>query len=249
MKQIIFIAVFAMVAQLSFGQKMKPQDTEDWSRVPEVVTPGKKTKAPSDAIVLYSGKKDADKWEHDNGDALKWKTGKALTVKKGTGFIHTKQGFGDVQLHIEWRSPKKVVGKGQGRGNSGVFFMGGLYEVQVLDSYNNKTYSNGQAGSLYKQSIPLVNACNKPGKWQSYDIIFKAPRFNSDKTLKTPAYVTVIHNGVLIQNHVELTGPTLYIGKPEYKYHESKLPIKLQDHGNPVSFRNIWVRELNFFEK
>ncbi|MCL3779661.1 DUF1080 domain-containing protein [Prolixibacteraceae bacterium JC049] len=245
MKKIILLATLALAGQWAFGQKMKPQDTEDWSRVPEVVTPGKRTNAPSDAVMLYGGRKDAAKWEHDNGDALKWKAKRALTVKKGTGYIRTKQGFGDVQLHIEWRAPRKVVGEGQGRGNSGVFFMGGLYEVQILDSYNNKTYSNGQASSVYKQFVPLANACKKPGKWQAYDIIFQAPRFNEDKTLKSPAYITVIHNGVLVQNHVELKGPTLYIGKPEYKYHADKLPIKLQDHGNPVSFRNIWVRELN----
>ncbi len=221
----------------------KPEDTEDWSRKPEVVTPSKYAKTPSDAIVLYGGKTDADKWEHENGDALKWKTAKAMTVVAKTGGIYSKQAFGDVQLHIEWRTPKKVEGKGQGRGNSGVFLMG-KYEVQILDSYNNETYYNGQAASIYKQHIPLVNACKAPGKWQTYDIFFTAPKFNADQSLKTPAYITVIQNGILVQNHVELKGPTEYVGQPQYKYHADKLPIHLQDHNNPTSFRNIWIREL-----
>ncbi|TKG91080.1 DUF1080 domain-containing protein [Puteibacter caeruleilacunae] len=238
--QLATIALFMAVS--AFAQK--PQDTEDWSRQPSAITPVTKGHAPSDAIILYSGKKDIDNWVGKNGK-IEWSTkGKALEVKAKTGMISTKQGFGDMQLHIEWRSPKKVVSEGQGRGNSGVFLMG-KYEIQVLDSYHNKTYYNGQAGSVYKQHIPLVNACRKPGKWQTYDIFFTAPKFNADKSLKSPAYVTVIHNGVLIQNHVELQGPTEYIGKPSYKYHEAKLPIKLQDHGNPVAYRNIWVRELS----
>lgn len=221
-----------------------PEDTEDWSVKPVVVIPGKNSEAPSDAIILYNGKDCVNKWIDTKGKNIEWKTrGKALIAEKNKGMIVSKNTFGDIQLHIEWKTPKKVIGDGQGRGNSGVFIMG-MYEVQILDSYNNETYSNGQAGSLYKQFNPLVNACRKSGKWQSYDIIFTAPKFNADKTLKSAAYVSVIHNGVLIQNHVELKGPTLYIGQPEYKYHEAKLPIMLQDHGNPVGFRNIWVREL-----
>ena len=249
MNKLIIFFTMLLASQMMTAQKLEPRDTEDWRQKPEVVTPGKKcNQPPSDAIILYSGKQDASKWEMDNdGSPLKWKATKVLTTVKQTGYIRTKQKFGDVQLHIEWRTPKQVVGDGQGRGNSGVFLMG-LYEVQVLDSYNNTTYYNGQAGSVYKQYAPLVNASRGPGKWQTYDIFFTAPRFNADKTLKTPAYVTVIHNGVLIQDHVELEGPTVYGGLPEYKFHEAKLPLKLQDHGNPVSYRNIWVRELNLWD-
>lgn len=244
-KLILFFTVL-FASQMMQAQKLEPKDTEDWRHKPEVVTPGKKCNMPpSDAIILYSGKKDASKWEMDrDGSPLTWKASKVLTTVKGTGYVRTKQKFGDVQLHIEWRTPKKVAGDGQGRGNSGVFLMG-QYEVQVLDSYNNTTYYNGQAGSVYKQYAPLVNASRGPGKWQTYDIFFTAPRFNDDKTLKSPAYITVIHNGVLIQDHVELEGPTVYGGLPQYKYHEAKLPLKLQDHGNPVQFRNIWIRELD----
>lgn len=235
---LLFVSAFLMNVTAQ-----KPEDTENWSRKPEVVTPAKRDNPPSDAIVLYSGKKDAVKWEHANGEPVKWKARKFLTVEGGSGDIKTKQAFGDVQLHIEWRAPRKGEGQGQERGNSGIYLMG-LYEVQVLDSYNNETYYNGQAGSIYKQHIPLVNSSLPPGKWQVYDIFFTAPRFNDDETLQSPAYVTVVHNGIVIQNHVELAGPTLYVGKPVYKYHPDKLPIKLQDHGNLVSYRNIWLREL-----
>ncbi len=233
---------FSIQAQ---NEKMKPEETEVWEPVPEVVTPGEQSNLPpSDAIVLFDGS-NFDAWESANKDGgeVKWTLAdKAMTVKGGTGAIKTKQEFGSCQLHIEWRSPAEVKGNGQGRGNSGVFLMG-TYEVQVLDNYNNPTYSNGQAASLYKQSIPMVNACRPPGEWQSYDIIFTAPRFNDDGSLANPAYVTVIHNGVLVQNHVQLKGPTVYIGLPEYKAH-GKMPLMLQDHGNPVSFRNVWIREL-----
>jgi len=244
MNKLLLTLIIIFTAHLMQAQQTKPKDTEDWRSKPDVVTPAKKCNIPpSDAIILYSGKKDADKWEQDNGQPLKWDTGKTLTTVKSTGYAKTKQTFGDIQLHIEWRTPKKVEGDGQGRGNSGVFLMG-LYEVQVLDSYNNETYYNGQAGSLYKQYSPLVNASRGPGKWQTYDIFFTAPRFSENKLLLSPAYITVVHNGILIQNHVELKGPTIYNGIPEYKYHEAKLPLKLQDHGNPISYRNIWVREL-----
>lgn len=221
----------------------KPEDTEDWSRKPIIVTPGEGTLPPSDAVILYHLPDHAENWMHIDGSPIKWKAADELTVVGQTGNIRTKQEFGDVQLHIEWRSPTEIRGEGQGRGNSGVFLMG-LYEVQVLDSYENETYYNGQAGSIYKQQIPLVNACRPPGQWQTYDIIFKAPRFKDDGSLLSPAYITVIHNGVLIQNHVELKGGTRYIGAPEYVKHSEKLPLILQDHGDAVSFRNIWVREL-----
>jgi len=157
--------------------------------------------------------------------------------------LRTKRTFGDCQLHIEWRTPAKVEGEGQDRGNSGVFLQG-RYEVQVLDSYNNRTYSNGQAGSIYKQYIPLVNACRKSGQWQTYDIFFRSPRFSDKGALEVPGYITVVHNGVLIQDHVQLKGSTVYRGAPSYERHNLKEPLMLQDHGNPVSYKNIWLREL-----
>ena len=233
----------------SFAQdnKIDPKKTEDWSRKPAVITPGKKSSAPSDAIVLFNGK-NLDNWKKQGSEKpAGWKTkGKAMQVVPKSGGIETKQKFGDCQLHIEWMSPIKDVKagkKGQQCGNSGIFLMD-RYEVQVLNSFENETYYNGMASSIYKQHIPLVNATVAPGKWQAYDIIFTAPRFNPDKSLKTPGYVTVILNGVLVQNHVEIKGPTVYRGQPSYKYHEAKAPISLQDHSNEVSYRNIWIREL-----
>ena len=241
MKKIIPVIILSFIVLNCNSQK--PEETEDWSHEPAVVTQGKGTLPPSDAIVLYSGAEDFDNWLHEKEGPAKWKAEDILTVTPGAGGIKTKQGFRDIQLHIEWRTPEEVKGDGQGRGNSGVFLME-KYEVQVLDSYENETYYNGQAGSIYKQHIPLVNACRPPGKWQTYDIIFKAPRFNNDGSLDSPAFATVIHNGVLIQNHVELKGPTQFIGKTKYESAPEKLPLMLQDHSNPVSYRNIWVREL-----
>jgi hypothetical protein len=218
--------------------------TEVWEPVPPVVTPGRDGVPPSDAVVLFDGS-DLLAWEAEVGGDAGWRVeGGAVTVVPRTGSIRTRQGFGDVQLHIEWRTPAQVRGEGQDRGNSGIYFMQ-RYELQVLDSYENQTYSNGQAGSIYKQHIPLVNASRPPGDWQSYDVVFMAPRFASDGTLLRPAYMTVFQNGVLIQNHVELEGPTLYIGEPEYEAHADRLPLLLQDHGNPVSYRNIWAREIS----
>ena len=181
-----------------------------------------------------------------NGDDAKWTVAdNAFTVKPGTGDIQSKQKFGDCQLHIEWRVTPNVTGEGQNRGNSGVYLMG-RYEVQVLDNYNNinKTYVNGQAGSIYKQSPPLVNVCKAPGEWQTYDIIFTAPRFSENGSLITPARITVLQNGVLIQNNTSIWGNSVYIGSPTYEKHEAKEPLILQDHGNTTSFRNIWIREL-----
>lgn len=236
--QLIFVSFY--FAQTDYE---KSRATEVWEPIPEVVTPGEKSSAPSDAIILLNDNNLLE-WEHDDGSSPKWIFCEGvLTVKKETGQIKTKRKFGDCQLHIEWRTPKEIDGEGQGRGNSGIFLME-KYEVQVLDSYNNSTYSNGQAGSIYKQYIPLVNACKPPGEWQDYDIIFKAPKFNEDGTVLSPAYITVIQNGVLIQNNVEIKGSTEWIGAPNYKTHNSKESITIQDHGNPVSYRNIWIREL-----
>jgi hypothetical protein len=203
---------------------------------PKVVSPGTVGVPPSDAIVLFDGK-DLSQWK--NGENWIVKDGVATANKTG---ISTKQQFGDMQLHLEWASPAKVEGNGQGRGNSGVYLMG-KYEVQILDSFDNKTYFDGQAASIYKQYPPLVNACRKPGEWQTYDIIFNAPRFEKDGKIAKPGFITVLHNGVLVQNHSELQGGTFYDRPPEYKAHPEKGAIDIQFHGNPVQFKNIWVRE------
>ncbi len=211
---------------------------------PKIIDPGDATRAPSDAIVLFDGK-DLSNWISErDGSPAKWdvKDG-AMVVARGTGGIKTKQEFGDVQLHVEWATPSEVVGEGQGRGNSGVFLQG-RYEVQVLDSFNNKTYFYGQAGSIYKQYPPLVNVCRKPGEWQAYDIIYHAPIFGEDGRVKKKATITVLHNGVLIQDHSEVFGTTTHENVfPSYTKHGNG-PISLQDHGNPMRFRNIWVRQL-----
>lgn len=204
---------------------------------PKVVDPGGPGKAPSDAVVLFDGR-----------NLSAWEGGENWVVKDGEaairgGGIASKQAFGDCQLHIEWATPAEVAGEGQGRGNSGVFLMG-KYELQILDSYVNKTYFDGQAGAIYKQNPPLVNVCRKPGEWQSYDVIFERPRFDAAGKVVKPAYITVLQNGVVIQNHFELEGGTSWDMKPSYTAHPDKLPISIQDHGNPLKFRNIWVREL-----
>lgn len=196
-------------------------------------------KRPADAVVLFGGT-DASAWH--NGDRWKIVDG-ALEVVPRTGDITTKQGFGSVQLHVEWATPAEVSGSGQGRGNSGVFLMN-RYEVQVLDSYENETYPDGQAGAIYKESPPLVNASRPPGEWQTYDIIFHAPKFNDDGSVAKKATITVFHNGVLIQDHWEIQGTTFHNQEHRYEKHGDREPIRLQDHGNPVRFRNIWVREL-----
>lgn len=205
---------------------------------PKVVNPGP---PPSDAIVLFDGK-DLSKWKSINGGDAKWDIKDGFMTVNGTGSIVTKEEFGDCQLHVEWATPAKVTGEGQGRGNSGIYIQG-RYEVQILDSYNNKTYFHGQAGALYKQYAPLVNASRKPGEWQTYDIIFHAPRFDGEK-LRSPARVTVLHNGVLVQDNVELYGTTVNKGEPKYTPHPLKQALQLQDHHNPVRFRNIWIRPL-----
>jgi hypothetical protein len=241
----LLFAAATTFAQTPEPMKMKPEMTEIWDPEIPVITPGQTpVDAPSDAIVLFDGT-NLNEWTNGKGEAAEWVVADGcVTVKKGTGTIQTKRQFNDFQLHIEWRSPAEVVGESQGRGNSGIFLQG-VYEVQVLDNYNNRTYRNGQAGSVYKQHPPLVNACKAPGVWQTYDIIYTAPRFNENGTYFTPPTVTVLHNGVLVQNNVKMRGPTEYIGIPEYtvKKHGAG-PLVLQDHGNPVSFRNIWIREL-----
>lgn len=260
-------AAFAALTVPAMAQEKKPehplgyQDTplipgtqwhvHDGTRPqPKIVTPGEKPgDAPSDAVVLFDGK-DLSKWTSGtrNGaeaEPAKWvvKDGFFECVPK-SGYLHTKDAFGpDVQLHIEWAAPTPPEGDSQGRGNSGVFFHGGLYEVQVLDCYNNKTYPDGQASALYGQWPPLVNASRKPGEWQTYDIFFQSPRWKDGK-LESPAYVTVFHNGVLTQPHRALFGGTTHKKINEYKEHAEKGTLALQDHGNPVRYRNVWIREV-----
>jgi hypothetical protein len=255
-KYIGLAALLAAAGTLIAQQgKMKPEDTEQWEPVPKVVTPGATCGAPpSDALILFDGK-NLDQWVSAQNPSAPadWTVADGLmTVNKKAGNIETKEKFKDYQLHLEWKVPADITGSGQARGNSGVFLAStgsgdDGYELQVLDSYNNKTYVNGMAGSMYKQAIPLANPCRPPGQWQTYDIIWTAPRFNDDGSLKTPAYVTVLFNGVLVENHFQLKGQTLYIGKPFYKPY-TEAPIKLQAHGDPSaadSFRNIWVRRLD----
>jgi len=231
-----------------------PAETEYYSPVPPVVTPAASYGAPpSDAIILFDGK-DLSEWvdARDTTQNAKWIVADGIvTVNKKTGDIQTKKSFTDYQLHIEYRIPANITGTNQARGNSGIFLAAlpwgpGGYELQVLDNYNNKTYVNGQAGSMYKQAVPLVNACRKPGEWQTYDVIWTAPRFNDHRILQSPARVTVFHNGILVLNNVTLLGDTPYIGQPSYRPHGAA-PIKLQMHGDPsepISYRNIWLRVL-----
>ena len=263
MKKLLIISLLLFTYAYSSGQeqqmtkpatprpvdpnRMTPGMTEIWDPEVKIIQSGVTDReAPSDAIVLFDGTDINKEWEDVKGNPSKWivKDGTLISVK-GSGFIQTKRKFGSVQLHIEWRTPSEVTGESQGRGNSGIFFQE-LYELQVLDSYNNRTYRHGQAASIYKQFAPLVNASRGPGIWQTYEIIYTAPTFNSDTTTYyTPPRVTVLHNGVLVQNNVSLRGPTEYIGIPEYfiKVHGPG-SLQLQDHGNPVAYRNIWIREL-----
>ena len=219
---------------------------------PAVISPGTGSapsepgQAPSDAIVLFDGT-DLSEWTDTKGNPSKWIVGDGgyMECVKGSGYIQSKRKFGSCQLHVEFATPSRVSGSSQGRGNSGVFLMAN-YEVQVLDSYDNKTYPDGQCAALYGRAVPLVNACRGPGEWQSYDIIFHRPIFKGDKVVKRATF-TVFHNGVLVHDHVKLQGGTGWKGPhaiSDYEPHEDKLPITLQDHGNPVRFRNIWVREL-----
>jgi hypothetical protein len=259
---ISLLSLFSFV--VAYSQAQVPEATELYIDLKKV-TPGEGNLPPSDAIVLFDGT-NLDQWQKPqlnmgagmkemkeripkldpkwSGDPAKWNVSDGiLTVEPGSGNIATKQSFGDVQLHIEWLAPAAEGKKGQMYSNSGVFFMS-MYEVQILNSFENPTYNNGQAASVYKQHIPLVNASRPTENWQEYDIIFNAPRFSESGRMIQPAEITVFHNGVLVQNGVELLGPTCYIGQSYYVPHTDKLPIVLQDHGDPMQFRNIWIREL-----
>ncbi len=237
-----FVACGLLITFAAFSQ-WTPAQTEWYYPVPAKVEPGKtQNSAPSDAIILFDGK-DFSQWTNTKGESPEWEISNgAMVIKPGSGAIITKTHFGDCQLHIEFKSPNPENHDGQNRGNSGVFLMS-EYEVQVLDGDNNHTYVNGMVGSIYKQSAPLVNAYTKNGEWQVYDIYWKAPKFGAGGKLESPAVITVVMNGIVIQNNYTLKGGTPYIGLPEYKAH-GLLPIMLQDHGTEVAFRNIWIRNL-----
>ena len=247
----IFTVCSASLLSAQNGEKYKIHDKE--RPQPEAVTHStfsRMANPPSDAVVLFDGT-DLSEWvSSSNGKKARWPLGKNFfEVKKKTGGIRTVREFGDLQLHIEWSAPNKIEGEGQGRGNSGVFFIGKSdvsygYEVQVLDSYQNQTYPDGQASAIYGQYPPYYNATAPPGEWQTYDIIFIRPRFDKSGKLLSPAYITVIHNGVVVHHNRELLGPTTHKVRTDYSFHPDRLPIALQDHGNPVRYRNIWVRDL-----
>ena len=250
---LLSLGIASLLATSPSLAQTKPEDTEVWKPVPVLVAPGVAVGGPpADAIVLFDGD-DLDQWvtASDKSPAGWTVADGVMTVNKARGNIETRRAFSDYQLHLEWRIPANITGTGQGRGNSGVFLASTGprdqgYEVQIVDSYENQTYANGQAASVYKQHPPLANASRKPGEWQTYDIVWRAPVFGADGALAKPAVVTVLHNGVLVQDHAVLAGETVYIGRPSYKAHGPS-PIKLQSHGDPsepISFRNIWVREL-----
>ena len=255
MKRIAFLAALFAASTLIMQaqEKGKPQDTEYYSPVPPVITPGGTAgDAPSDAIILFDGK-NLDQWVNTKDSTpAKWiLADNVMTVNKSTGDIQTRATFTDYQLHLEYFIPANITGSGQARGNSGIFLAAlpwgaGGYEIQVLDNYKNTTYVNGQVGSMYKQAVPLANACKKPGEWQTYDIVWTAPKFSKEGILISLARVTAFHNGVLVQNNTSLLGDTPYIGQPSYRVHGPS-PIKLQSHGDksePISYRNIWLRPL-----
>jgi len=228
------LALFSIAAPASAQEYL---NGIKWNK-PEIIKPGETDpQPPSDAIVLFGGK-DLAAWE--NGDRWTVEEGNMIA---GKGVVTSTQKFGDCQIHIEWSAPTPAKGSGQARGNSGIFLMGN-YEMQILDSFDNETYFDGQAAAIYKQTPPMVNATRAPGQWNAYDIIWTCPRFNDDGSLKSPAFITALHNGALVLNHFELKGDTPFNRPPQYKKHDATGPITLQDHGNPVRFRNIWVREL-----
>jgi hypothetical protein len=230
----VLVLLGSLVAAYGFNFFAEYESGIKWAE-PKVVDPGPAGGPPSDAIVLFNGK-DLSQW-----DDSKWIVEDGCAIAHGAD-MKTKRAFGDCQLHLEWATPEKVEGDGQGRGNSGVFLMG-IYEVQILDSYQNPTYYDGQAAAIYKQHPPLVNVCQKPGEWQTYDIIFAAPKFDKDGKVEKPAYITALQNGVLVQNHFKIQGQTSWDLAPAYHAHPEKMPLSLQYHGNPVKFRNIWIRD------
>jgi hypothetical protein len=243
------IALLGMAAAAQTSRKAQIQKwaVHDRDRpMPPVVNPGPAgplAPVPSDAVVLFGGQ-DLSEWTNAKGAAAAWQVGDGyVQVVKDTGSIRTRRAFGDCQLHVEWMAPSPAAGSDQDRGNSGVFLMD-TYEVQVLDSYESKTYADGMVSAIYGQYPPLVNAARKPGEWQTYDIVFHRPRFDEKGGVVAPARLTVIFNGVLVQDNEELTGPTAHKARPPYKAHADKLPLSLQDHGHPVRYRNIWIREL-----
>jgi hypothetical protein len=247
----VAVAAAGIAAAATAGQVDTRWKIHDTARPkPAIITPGTASTQeqaglpPSDAIVLFDGK-DLSKWQTASGQPAPWKVrDDYLEVVAKSGMIQTKDSFGDCQLHVEWAAPDPPRGEDQDRGNSGVYLMG-LYEIQVLDSYQNVTYADGQASAVYGQYPPLVNASRPPGQWQTYDIVFHGPRFDKDGKLLRAARATVLHNGVLVQDNVELTGPTAHKARPPYKAHREKLPLSLQDHDHPVRYRNIWIRELS----
>jgi hypothetical protein len=241
--RIALLAMFGLVAGLrtSAAQQWSVHDVD--RPPPPVVDPGSAGRPPSDAIVLFGGE-DLSQWRMKGGGPANWKIGAGyVEIVPGSGDLVTTRALGDCQLHLEWATPAPPRGEGQDRGNSGVFLMG-RYEIQVLDSYRSRTYADGQAAALYGQFPPLVNVSRAPGEWQEYDIVFHRPRFDKDGRLVSPARMTVFHNRVLVQDDVELLGATAHAVKATYSAHPDRLPLLLQDHGGPIRYRNIWVREL-----
>ena len=240
---LLVVALCIVVSSYAQKQQEKYAIHDETRPKPPVITlPVQVGQPSSDAIILFNGK-DLSEWASDKSGDAKWKVENGYMEVNKTGGIHTKKAFGNCQLHIEWATPAKVEGSGQGRGNGGVFLMS-TYELQVLDSYENPTYADGQAASIYGQYPPIVNACRKPGEWQTYDVSFLRPIFDESGKCVRPARITVLHNGVVVQNNIEIQGLTAHKQKAKYNRHDDKLPISLQDHGHPMRFRNIWIREL-----
>lgn len=243
MKTIYILLLFTCFTFIISAQQKN--NFEDWTKKPAIVIPAENNLPPSDAIVLFE-KNDLNNWQYAKGEKPKWNvSGNEFSVTLNEPDIFTKQSFGNCQLHLEWKIPTDETHDNLNWGNSGIYFMG-LYEVQIYDSYEDKhkIYYNGKAGSIYKQHSPLVNVSKAAGEWQSFDVVFTAPVFNADKSVKSPAFFTVFQNGIIVHNHDELIGPTEHIDFTEYKYHAPKMPLMIQSHGSKVSYRNIWIREI-----